>query len=44
MAIMQSKKWGIESIITDVYPWEQLQQAIEKASKVDKALNVIIHY
>ena len=44
MAIMQSRKWDIESIITDVYPWEQLPQAIEKASRVDKALNVIIHY
>lgn len=44
MAIMQSRKWDIESIITDVYPWEQLPQAIEKASKVDEALNVIIHY
>ena len=44
MAIMQSKKWDIESIITDVYPWEQLPQAIEKASKVNEALNVIIKY
>lgn len=26
------------------YPWEQLPQAIEKASSVDEALNVIIHY
>ncbi|WP_302791883.1 hypothetical protein [Roseburia hominis] len=41
---MQSRKWDIESIITDVYPWEQLPQAIEKASSVDEALNVIIHY
>lgn len=44
MAIIQSRKWDIESIITDVYPWEQLPQAIEKTSKVDEALNVIIHY
>ena len=44
MAIMQSKNWDIESIITDVYPWEQLPQAIEKASKVNEALNVIIKY
>ncbi len=44
MAIMKSRKWDIESIITDVYPWEQLPQAIEKASKVNEALNVIIKY
>lgn len=44
MAIMQSMKWDIESIITDVYPWEQLPQAIEKASMVDEALNVVIQY
>ena len=44
MTIMQSRKWDIESIITDVYPWEQLSQAIEKASMVDEALNVVIQY
>ena len=44
MAIMQSRKWDIESIITDVYPWEQLSQAIEKASRVEEALNVVIKY
>lgn len=44
MAIMKSRKWDIESIITDVYPWEQLPQAIEKASRVDEALNVVIQY
>ncbi len=43
-AIMESKKWEIERIITDEYPWEQLPEAIEKAAKVDEALNVIIHY
>ena len=25
-------------------PWEQLPEAIEKAAKVDEALNVVIHY
>lgn len=44
MAIMKSRKWDIESIITDVYPWEQLPQAIEKDSRVDEALNVVIQY
>ena len=44
LAIMQSGKWNIESIITDEYPWEQLPEAIEKAAKVDEALNVVIRY
>jgi len=42
MNIMESKKWNIESIMTHEYPWEQLPQAIEMASQVDKALNVIV--
>ena len=44
MAIMKSGRWEIESIITDEYPWEELPQAIEKAAKVDEALNVVIRY
>ena len=44
LAIMKSGRWNIESIITDEYPWEQLPQAIEKAAKVDEALNVVIRY
>ncbi|MGM9616436.1 zinc-dependent alcohol dehydrogenase [Butyricicoccus sp.] len=44
MAAMASGTWDIESIITDEYPWEQLPQAIEKASHVEEALNVIIRY
>lgn len=44
MAVMASKKWDIESIITHEYPWEELVQAIEKASRVDEALNVVIRY
>lgn len=44
MKIMESKKWDIESIITHEYPWEQLPQAIEMASQVDEALNVVIGY
>lgn len=44
LAIMKSGKWNIENIITDEYPWEQLPEAIEKAAKVDEALNVIIYY
>lgn len=44
MAVMASGTWDIESIITNEYPWEQLPQAIEKASHVEEALNVIIRY
>lgn len=44
LAIMSSGKWDIESIITHVYPWEELPQAIEKASQVNEALNVVIRY
>lgn len=44
MKIMESKKWDIEPIITHEYPWEKLPQAIEMASQVDEALNVIVKY
>lgn len=44
LSIMKSGRWNIESIITDEYPWEQLPQAIEKAAKVEEALNVVIRY
>ena len=44
LAIMESGRWDIESIITQEYPWEQLPQAIEKASDVEQALNVVIRY
>lgn len=44
ITMMVGKKWDIESIITDEYPWEQLSQAIERAAQVDEALNVVIKY
>lgn len=44
ISVMASHKWDIESIITHEYPWEELPQAIEKASQVDEALNVVIRY
>lgn len=44
MAIMAGGKWDIASIITHEYPWEQLPEAIEQASRVDEALNVVIRY
>ena len=44
MQIMESGRWDIGSIITHEYPWEKLPEAIEKASKVEEALNVVIYY
>ena len=44
MEIMKSHRWDIESIITHIYPWEQLPDAIEMAGNVDQSLNVVIKY
>lgn len=44
MQIMKSGRWDIESIITHEYPWEKLPEAIEQASRVEEALNVVIYY
>ena len=42
--IMQDGRWNIENIITDVFSWENLPEAIEKAADAQKALNVVIRY
>lgn len=42
--IMKSKKWNIESIVTDIFTWENLPNAIEKASDSNSAFNVMIKY
>lgn len=44
MEIMTSKKWEVERLVTHEYPLEDLCHAIEKASDVDDALNVIIKF
>lgn len=44
MAIMESGRWEIESIITHEFAWEDLKKAIETAADVEHALNVVIHY
>lgn len=44
MAIMESGRWDIESIITHEFPWEKLPEAIETAADVEHALNVVIRY
>lgn len=42
--IMKSGKWDIEKLITHEYPLDDLATAIEKASDVENALSVIIHF
>lgn len=42
--IMKSKKWNIENIVTDIYDWENLPKAIEKASNSNLSFNVMIKY
>lgn len=44
MAIMESGKWDIESIITHEFAWEELPKAIETAADVEHSLNVVIRY
>lgn len=44
ISVMASGQRDIESIITDEFPLEQLPQALERASQVDQALNVVIRY
>ena len=44
LAIMESGRWDIESIITHEFAWEQLTEAIETAADVEHALNVVINY
>lgn len=42
--IMKCGKWDIEKLITHEYPLDDLAMAIEQASDVDSALNVIIYF
>lgn len=44
MAIMESGRWDIESIITHEFAWEELKTAIETAADVEHSLNVVIRY
>lgn len=44
MAIMESGRWDIESIITHEFAWENLREAIETAADVEHSLNVVIRY
>ena len=44
IAVMVSRKWDIGSIITDDFTLDQLPEAIERASQVNEALNVVIRY
>ena len=44
MAIMAGGKWDLESIITQEFPLEQIDQAIQTAADPEKALNVTIRF
>ena len=44
MEIMKSGKWDIEKLITDEYKLDDLSRAIERASDVEHALNVVIGF
>lgn len=44
MAMMESGKWDMESVITHEFAWEDLPKAIETASDVKHSLNVVIRY
>lgn len=44
MAIMESGRWDLESIITHEFPLEKLSEAIETAADTAHALNVIIDF
>ena len=44
MKILSGERWNIEAMITDVYPLDELSDAIEKASHVDESLNVVIEF
>lgn len=44
MAIMESKRWDIESIITHEFAQNDLAEAIETAADTDISLNVVIRY
>jgi len=44
LEIMKSGKWDIEKLITHEYKLDDLSKAIEQASRVDEALNVVIRF
>lgn len=44
MAVMESGKWDIESVITHEFQWKDLKEAIETAADVQHSLNVVIRY
>lgn len=44
MRIMQSRRWDIESIITQTFPIDKLSKAIETAADTNKAMNVVVEF
>lgn len=44
MNIMESGEYDIESLVTDEYDLEDIEEAIQKASEAENALKVVIKY
>ncbi|MBD5474212.1 MAG: theronine dehydrogenase, partial [Lachnospiraceae bacterium] len=44
LTIMASKKWDLESIITQEFPLEEISQAIQTAADPGRAFNVTIRF
>ena len=44
LAIMESTRWDIASIITHEYPLDKLETGIRTAARTDKAFNVVIRF
>ncbi|WP_320958742.1 hypothetical protein [Enterocloster asparagiformis] len=44
LAMMESGKFDIESIITHEYAIDQLEEALQMAANVDESLNVVINF
>ena len=42
--IMKSKKFDLDAIITDEYPLDQLEEAIQKSSNPEESVKVVIRY
>ncbi|MCD8015569.1 MAG: zinc-binding dehydrogenase [Lachnospiraceae bacterium] len=44
MDIMKSGRWGLETIITNEYPIDEMETALQKAADTEHALNVVIKF
>lgn len=42
--IMAGGRWNIERIITQEFPLQQIQEALEATSDINKSLNVVVKF